>query len=521
MDAITAQPVTLILIIICSFLIGYLVARGYSNLKMKKTASNAKAIIANAEQEAEKRKKNTLVETKEEIHRLKIQSEKEIKEKKQEYLVLEEKHLKREEIISKREENLHNRENTIEKRELDLKQTQQRIIETENKVEKKLLEQEEVLLNISKLSREEAQERVMNVVKENMTEEIVAYMKEEEQEAKRKADKTAQMLLANSMQRYASDVTNEVTVTTVAIPNEDVKGRIIGREGRNIRTFEALTGVDLIIDDTPDVVVLSGYDPIRRDTARIVLEKLIKEGRINPTRIEEVVKSVQKEMESTIMNMGEETVFELGIGKLHPEITRLLGCLHFRTSYGQSVLQHSKEVAFLSGLLAAEIGEDQVLAKRAGLLHDIGKAIDHEAEGSHVELGIEVARRYNEHPVVLNAIGSHHGNVEADNVISVLVGAADALSAARPGARSDSLENYIKRLSQLEELTNSFEGVDSAYALQAGREVRVVVNPEKISDDKTYLLAKDIKTSIENNLQYPGTIKVVVIRETRANEEAK
>ncbi len=521
MDAIIEQPITLILIIIVSVLLGFLVSKSLINFKMRRAEISAHKIIENAELEAEKRKKNTLVETKEEIHRLKIQSEKEIKEKKNEYLVLEEKHLKREEIISKREENLHNRENMIEKREEEIKSNQRKIIETEQKVEKKLQEQEELLLNIAKLSKDEARTQVMDTVKSGMTSEIVAYMKDEEEKAKRKADKTAQVLLANSIQRYASDVTNEVTVTTVGIPNEDVKGRIIGREGRNIRTFEALTGVDLIIDDTPDVVVLSGYDPIRRETARIVLEKLIKEGRINPTRIEEVVKSVQKEMESTIMNMGEETVFELGIGKLHPELTRLLGCLHFRTSYGQSVLQHSKEVAFLSGLLAAEIGEDQVLAKRAGLLHDIGKAIDHEAEGSHVELGMDLGRRYKEHAVVLNAIGSHHGNIEADNVISVLVAAADALSAARPGARSDSLENYIKRLEQLEALTSNFEGVESAYALQAGREVRVVVNPSEISDDKTYLLAKDIKSSIEDNLQYPGTIKVVVIRETRANEEAK
>ncbi|MFV0424690.1 MAG: ribonuclease Y [Bacilli bacterium] len=521
MDVIIEQPITLILIIICSVLVGFLVAKALENRKMRKAGITAQTIISNAELEAEKKKKNTLVEAKEEIHRLRIQSEKEIKEKKQEYLVLEEKHLKREEIISKREENLHNRENMIEKKEDEIKQNQQRIIEAEKKVEKKILEQEELLLNIAKLSIEEAKEQVMSSVKDNMSSEIVAYMKEEEENAKRKADKKAQMLLANSIQRYASDVTNEVTVTTVGIPNEDVKGRIIGREGRNIRTFEALTGVDLIIDDTPDAVVLSGYDPIRRETARLALEKLIKEGRINPTRIEEVVKSVQKEMESFIMNMGEETVFELGIGKIHPEITRLLGCLHFRTSYGQSVLQHSKEVAFLSGLLAAEIGEDQVLAKRAGLLHDIGKAIDHEAEGSHVELGIEFARRYKEDSVVLNAIASHHGNVEPDNVISVLVAAADALSAARPGARSDSLENYIKRLEQLEDLTNSFDGVESAYALQAGREVRIVVNPDEVDDAKTYLLAKDIKSSIEDNLQYPGTIKVVVVRETRANEEAR
>ncbi|MFV0499362.1 MAG: ribonuclease Y [Bacilli bacterium] len=521
METVINQPVTLILVILCSLLIGFLVSKSFENRKIRKTGISAQSILENAEHEADKRKRNALVEAKEDIHRLKMQSDKEIKEKKQEYLVLEEKHLKREEIISKREENLHKRESVIEKREDEIKDNQHKIIELEKKVEKKLDEQEELLHSIAKLSKNEAKKKVMEEVEENMTKEIVKYMKEEEEKAKRKVDKKAQMLLANSIQRYASDVTNEVTVTTVGIPNEDVKGRIIGREGRNIRTFEALTGVDLIIDDTPDAVVLSGYDPIRRETAKIVLEKLIKEGRINPTRIEEVVKQVQKEMDSFIMNMGEEAAFELGIGNINSEITRLLGCLHFRTSYGQSVLQHSKEVAFLSGLLAAEIGEDQVLAKRAGLLHDIGKAIDHEAEGSHVELGIEFARRYKEDATVLNAIASHHGNVEPNCVISVLVAAADALSAARPGARSDSLENYIKRLEQLEKLTESFDGVDSAYALQAGREVRVVVNPKEINDDRTYLLAKNIKTSIEDNLQYPGTIKVVVVRETRACEEAK
>ncbi len=508
-------------IIIVSVFAGFVMSMILNNSKSKKAGIHADTIIENATKEADKKRKDTLVETREEIHRLKNEAEKEVKEKKQEYLDLEEKIIKREEMINSREENLHKREVTLSDKEDLLKKDQQKIIDLENEIQVKIERQDEVLHELSKLSLEDAKTMILEKVRNKMDTEIATYIRDREDDAKLIADKKAHELLANSIQRYASDVTNEVTVTTVAIPSEDIKGRIIGREGRNIRTFEALTGVDLIIDDTPDVVVLSGFDPVRRETARIVLEKLIKEGRINPTRIEEVVNSVHKEMDSFIINKGEETVFELGLGKVHHEIVRLIGRLHFRTSYGQNALQHSKEVAFLSGLLAAEIDEDQILAKRAGLLHDIGKAIDHEAEGSHVELGLEVARRYKEHPVVLNAIESHHGNIEANCIISVLVGAADALSAARPGARSDSLENYIKRLEQLEKLTSEFNGVDNAYALQAGREVRVVVNPKEVDDDKIFLMAREIKESIEDDLQYPGTIKVVVIRETRADEEAK
>ncbi len=517
----TMQLLVFFSIIIISVFAGFIISSVLINNKNKKAGLKAETIIENAGREAERRRKETLVETKEEIQQLKRDAEKELKEKKQEYLVFEEKILKREDSIDKREVNIQNRENAITSKEEAIKQQQQKIIELENDVEKKIEEQNLKLHEISNLTFDEARKIILDRVESKISKEIAAYIKDQEEDAKLISDRKAKELLANSIQKYASDVTNEITVTTVGIPSEDIKGRIIGREGRNIRTFEALTGVDLIIDDTPDVVVLSGFDPIRRETARLALEKLIKEGRINPTRIEEVVNSVQKEMDTFIISKGEETVFELGLGKVHHEIVRLIGRLHFRTSYGQNALQHSKEVAFLSGLLAAEMDQDEVLAKRAGLLHDIGKALDHETEGSHVDLGLDVAKRYKEHEVVINSIGSHHGNVEPTSIISVLVAAADALSAARPGARSDSLENYVKRLEQLEELTKNFDGVDTAYALQAGREIRVVVNPQEVDDNKTFLLAREIKDSIEDNLQYPGTIKVVVIRETRADEEAK
>ncbi len=520
-DLLSTSTIFLISIFMTALVLGILIATFIHNNKIKRAKSSANKILDDAIKESERIRKDTLAEAKEEIQQLKLEVDKEIKEKKQETLLFEEKLLKREEMMDNRDATIQKREEFLESKEENVKKSQEEVLKLENEVQKVLDEQIVKLESISKLSVDEARKVVLEKYEEKMEKELVGYMREREDEAKKVADRKANEVLANAMHRYAADVTNEVTVTTVAIPSEDIKGRIIGREGRNIRTFEALTGVDLIIDDMPDVVVLSGFDPIRRETAKRALEKLIKEGRINPTRIEEVVKSVQKEMDAFIIQKGEEVVFELGIGKMHHEIIRLLGCLHFRTSYGQNALQHSKEVAFLSGILAAEIDEDQQLAKRAGLLHDIGKAIDHEAEGSHVELGLDIGRRYKEHKVVLNSIASHHGETEANNVIAVLVGAADALSAARPGARSDSLENYIRRLEQLEELTKNFEGVETAYALQAGREIRVVVDPKKINDEKIYMLARNIKESIEENLQYPGTIKVVVIRETRANEEAK
>ena len=376
-------------------------------------------------------------------------------------------------------------------------------------------------MEIAGLSQSEAAEIVFNKLKEEMAMEMAIYVKDETEKAKYESTHKAKVILANAINQYANETIQERTVSVVSLPNDEMKGRIIGREGRNIRSIEAVTGVDLIIDDTPDSVVISCFDPIRREIARRTLEILVSDGRIQPPRIEEVYSKCTKELENEIREEGEKAVFETGIGKIHPELVKLIGRLHFRTSYGQNALAHSKEVAFLAGKLAAEIGEDEILARRAGLLHDIGKAVDHEQEGSHVELGIEIATKFREHATVIDGIASHHGDREPETIISLLVSAADTLSAARPGARSESLDNYIKRLQQLEELTNGFKGVDKAYALQAGRELRIIVKPEEITDAEAYMLAREIKNKIEANMNYPGTIKVTVIRETRAQEVAR
>ena len=354
-----------------------------------------------------------------------------------------------------------------------------------------------------------------------MNKEIAEYIRERENEAKLEADKTARELIVSSMQKYAADIASDQTVTVVGLPNEEMKGRIIGREGRNIRTIEAITGVDLIIDDTPEAVVLSSFDPLRREIARVTLESLIKDGRIHPTRIEELYDKVCKDIKQQIIEYGKDATFELGLTKFDPELLEIIGKLHFRTSYGQNALQHSIEVSHLSGLLAGELGEDIVLAKRAGLLHDIGKAIDHEIEGSHVDIGVDIAKKYKENPIVINAIASHHGDTQATSVISIIVAIADALSASRPGARNDSLENYIKRLEQLEGAANEIKGVEKTFAVQAGRELRVIVKPEEVDDLESHRIAREIKEKIESTLKYPGTIKITVIRETRAQEEAK
>ena len=351
--------------------------------------------------------------------------------------------------------------------------------------------------------------------------EIASYIKERETEAKLEVDKKAKSMLVSTMQKYAGDVSNEQTVTVVSLPNDDMKGRIIGREGRNIKAIEAVTGVDLIIDDTPEAIVISSFDPLRREIAHVTLDNLIKDGRIHPSRIEEIYDKTVKEMHQKILEFGEEALFELGVTKVEPELVETLGKLHFRTSFGQNALKHSIEVGHLAGIMAAEIGENVALAKRAGLFHDIGKAIDHEVEGSHVDLGRDLARKYHENDIVINAIESHHGDAEATSIISVLVSIADVLSASRPGARNDSLENYVQRLQELENIANKMEGVSNTYALQAGRELRVIVKPEEIDDLGSYKIARDVKNKIEEEMQYPGTIKVVVIRETRALEEAK
>ncbi len=509
------------LLLIVGIFIGAVIAFIITALKKKNEEHKASNIIEKAKKDAEKSKRDALLEAKEESYKLKLETEKEIKEKKQDLKENEERLIKREDGIAKRDELLQNREQMLDEKENGIIQKQKDIQKLEEKVENIIKEQIDKLEKISGFSKKKAKEEIMKQVELSMSAEISAYIKEKEAEAKLEVDKKAKNLLAESMQKYASDVTNEQTVSVVTLPNDDMKGRIIGREGRNIRTIEAVTGVDLIIDDTPEAIVLSSFDPLRREIARQTIETLIKDGRIHPARIEELYDKVCKEMNVKIREYGEEAMFELGITKLDPELVTIVGKLNFRTSYGQNALQHSKEVAHLAGIMAAELGENVALAKRAGLLHDIGKAIDFEVEGSHVEIGADLAKKYGEDEVVINAIESHHGDKEATNVISVLVAIADSLSAARPGARNDSLENYVKRLEQLESIAKDFDGVEKAYAMQAGRELRVIVEPSKVDDIGSYKTARDIKTRIENEMQYPGTVKVTVIRETRATEEAK
>ena len=510
-----------ILLVVVGLLVGAFIMIIVNKLKVSAAQKEADKLIQDAKREAEKAKRDGILELKEESYKLKNQTDAEIKEKKKELNELSQRIDNREKSLDKRDELLTEREKNLDQKDKDLLAQQKEIQEKDAKMESIIKEQIALLEKISGFSKEKARETILKKVEDEMGKEISIYLKEREDAAKLEADRKAKELIVSSMQRYSSDVTSEQTVSTIELPNDEMKGRIIGREGRNIRTIEAVTGVDLIIDDTPEVIVLSSFDPLRREIAKVTLETLIKDGRIHPARIEELYDKVCEDYKKIIREKGEEALFELGISKVDPEIVELIGKLAFRTSYGQDALAHSKEVAHLAGLMASELGENVQLAKRAGLLHDIGKAIDFEVEGSHVEIGADIAKKHGEDKVVINSIESHHGDKKAEYIISELVAIADALSASRPGARNDSLENYVKRLEELENIGNSMEGVEKTFAMQAGRELRVMVKPDEIDDLSSYKIAREIKDKIEDTMQYPGTIKVVVIRETRAEEVAK
>ncbi|WP_026566503.1 ribonuclease Y [Bacillus sp. UNC41MFS5] len=519
MDLITI--ISILLGLIVGAVVGYFVHKSIAEAKVAGAKNAAEQILEDAKRDADSLKKEALLEAKDEIHKLRTEAEREVRERRNEMQKQENRLLQREENLDRKEETLNKRENLLEKKDDSLNQRQQHIEEMESKVDELVRKQQTELERISSLTREEAKSIIIDRMEQELTHDTAIMIKESENRAKEEADKKAKEILSLAIQRCAADHVAETTVSVVNLPNDEMKGRIIGREGRNIRTLETLTGIDLIIDDTPEAVILSGFDPIRRETARLALEKLVQDGRIHPARIEEMVEKSRREVDEYIREVGEQTTFEVGVHGLHPDLIKILGRLKFRTSYGQNVLKHSMEVAQLSGLLAAELGQDETLARRAGLLHDIGKAIDHEVEGSHVEIGVELATKYKEHPVVINSIASHHGDTEPTSIIAVLVAAADALSAARPGARSETLENYIRRLEKLEEISESYEGVEKSFAIQAGREVRIIVRPDSVDDLAAHRLARDIRKRIEEELDYPGHIKVTVIRETRAVEYAK
>lgn len=493
---------------------GYFLRKNLAEATIRSAEEESRRILQEAERDAETKKREALVEAREEIHKSRTEVEKEARERRTELNQLERRLSQKEETLDKRNEGLERKDEALQRKTRDIEQQQVAVSEL-------LDEQRLELERISHLTTEEARELILKTVEDEVKHETAIMIRELETQARETAEKQARDIISLAIQRTAADHVAESTVSVVPLPNDDMKGRIIGREGRNIRALETLTGIDLIIDDTPEAVILSGFDPVRREVARIALERLIVDGRIHPARIEEMVEKARKEVDAVIRDAGEQATLDTDVHGLHPELVRLLGRLRFRTSYGQNVLKHSVEVAHLAGIMAAELGVDARLARRAGLLHDIGKAVDHEVEGTHIEIGVDLLRRYKENSEVIHAMACHHGDYEAESVEAVLVTAADSISAARPGARRETLESYIKRLQKLEEIASSFDGVEKSYAIQAGREVRIMVKPERVNDATAVQLSRDIVKRIESELEYPGQIKVTVIRETRAVEYAK